>query len=98
MLTRKISNKLSDLAKDGSPVILQEDTRILRECLSWVYKHTPVMIQKKVNDELLRFANNVKEYCPCGEKAYIASEKKFACLDCGKRHKNALGDPRLVSI
>jgi hypothetical protein len=63
-----------------------EDVRILRECLSWVHKKSPALVQIKTLEALQRFAQRVRPYCVCEEISYVALEDKYACLDCGKRH------------
>ena len=63
-----------------------EDVRLLRERLAWCFKKSPPMIQDQINKTLLQFAVSIKSYCKCEEQAYIATEGKNACLNCGTRH------------
>lgn len=73
-----------------------KDVAILRECLAGLHKKVPPILQKKITNALLQFATSVKEYCQCDEKVFIENEQRYACLNCGTRHKNKDGDPRLV--
>lgn len=62
-----------------------EDVRILREKLSWLYKKVPPPLQEQIAQALLAFAKSIEGYCKCEEKVHIALEGKDACLNCGKR-------------
>lgn len=72
-----------------------KDVRLLRERLAWCFKKSPPQIQQQIHQTLIQFAANVSEYCQCEEKAFVAPENKYACLNCGKRHNSPEGDPKL---
>ena len=73
-----------------------KDVRLLRERLAWIYKKSPPAIQVQISNTLLQFANNVKEYCKCEERVYVAPENKMACLNCGERTKPRDVDLKIV--
>lgn len=66
--------------------VKQRDAKILREALAGLYSKVPPMAQRKILTALSEYGARVGEYCECPEVAFIEKEKKFACLDCGKRH------------
>jgi len=75
-----------------SPVVLQTDARILRERISWAVKKVPGPVAAYLTEALKRYAEAVKPYCQCVEKVYVELEKKYACLDCGTRHRKLEGN------
>ena len=75
-----------------------EHIRILRESLVWSHSKAPAYVKKKIINDLLRFADSIKELCQCEDKAFLEQEKKYACLNCGRRHKSEEGDPRLERV
>ena len=80
-------NFLSTIGEE--PVVKQKDARILREALSWCCKHLPIEAQKKTHNALRDYAISVGKYCKCFDRSFVRKEKKFACLDCGRRHESA---------
>lgn len=92
------------LAKTSDPVVIKtvggivletrfkpKDVAILRECLAGLHSKVPPVLAKKITDSLRWFADSIKDYCQCEEKVFIANENRYACLNCGFRHKNANG-------
>ena len=74
------------------PTVLQKDARLLRECLCGLVSKVPPMFQQKIHQTLLAYAAAVRPYCKCQDRTLVAKEKMYACLDCGKRHKNPPGN------
>ena len=73
------------------PTVNQEDSKILREALASVYKSAPPVIKQRIHDSLSQFAVSVGAYCQCPERVFVEKENKFACLDCGRRHRKVKG-------
>ena len=99
----KKSNALNNIKPDKAVTIKEtpfrpKDVAILRECLAGLHKKVPPVLQKKITDCLLRFASSIKDYCQCDEKVFIENEQRYACLNCGYRHKNKNGDPKIVEV
>ena len=86
------------VTKKPDAMVRQKDARILREAVAWCFKKTPPMIQKKMSQVLLEYAAAVKLYCTCTERAHVANEKKYACLDCGQRHATATSKNPVLEI
>lgn len=85
-----------DIVSNKETSFKAKDVAILRECLANVCKRTPPGLQQKIIDSLKLFALSIKEYCMCEDKVYIEKENRFACLNCGTRHRNKNGDPKIV--
>ena len=68
-------------------MVRHEHVRILRELAAYCCKRLPPSHQSFILTELKRYAKAVEPYCECPEKVFLANEKAFACLDCGKREK-----------
>lgn len=83
---------VSEIQSDAEPVesnsalIKQEHVRILRESLAWACRRSGGLVQQKLTEDLFRFAKAIQSYCQCSERVYVQTERKYACLDCGKRH------------
>ncbi len=79
-------------------VFKASDVRLLRERLCWVFKKSPPQIQSLIDQTLKTFAYNIRDYCKCEEKVFIQAEKKYGCLNCGRRHLKLEGDPKLEIV
>lgn len=74
---------IESLPKDY-PTVKQRDAAVLREGLSWCFKHSPPPVQQKIFETLKIYALKVGEYCECTDRADLGMGNS-ACLDCGKR-------------
>lgn len=93
---QKIKPQLPTTKKET--LFKHRDVRILRECLAGLHRKAPPMLQKKIHDTLLEFAESIKSYCLCEEKSYVENEKRYACLNCGRRHRRVEGDPPIEVV
>ena len=75
--------------KQQETLFKAKDVAILRETLAHLHKKVPPILQKKVNHALLRFAQNVSEYCQHEESVWVENENAYACLNCGERQSKA---------
>jgi len=79
--------------------VKQKDARLLREGLAAVFKTAPAPVKERIHGILLRYADAVKGYCQCTDRSFVAKERLFACLDCGRRYPSETGksEIRLVT-
>ena len=75
-----------------------KDIRLLRECLVNIYKKSPIPIRAQINEILLRFSDQIRDRCECEEKSFQEKENRYACLNCGYRHKNKDGDVKVKLV
>ncbi len=75
------------------PTVLQKDSRILRECLAFVYKRVDPTLKNTIQLALLRYAIEVGKYCEHTDVSFVEVANNFACLDCGVRRYNVNGKP-----
>lgn len=86
------------MSEKEKTVFTSKQVAILRESLAGIHKKAPPMIKKKIETSLLDFANAIMDTCKCEDKVFIENENRFACLNCGYRHRTAEGSKKLKVV